>query len=265
MNIVLDHIVHFVKEHPKMAIKKWEERGYQAVMGGSHKNWGTFNSLLYVGDAYIEYLAIENKQIAAASDNPLIAQCVADLTNGEGLGQICFRTDNIIRLKEQLESKGCVTYPIFNGSRKRQDGSIINWKMLFIKNRNSLPYPFFIEWEQPDNSRMCELQKLGFLDEKLLKHTIQSIHIAVHNCEKTANDWAELFQFPISNLSTEKHRGLKIAKLQAGQVEIIFLEPLNKECDSYSILKRRGERHFEISFNPMLENHPFYFLGAYYQ
>lgn len=253
MNLALDHIVHFIQHHPNAAVEEWEKLGFHAVMGGSHENWGTFNSLLYVGESYIEYLAIENIAIAAKSDNPLISQFVKDLPNGEGIGQICFRTNNMLQLKEVLEAKGCKTYPIFNGSRKRQDGTMIKWKMLFIKDQSSLPYPFFIEWEQENSIRMKDLKALGYLDERLMEHSIHSIYVAVNDCEFAARDWANLFHFVLTDIHIDEQLALKKAILKGKSFEIHFCQPLHEESSISKILAKRGERPFKINFEPSLE------------
>lgn len=264
MKLALDHIVHFIQQHPKVAVEVWKKHGYHAVMGGRHEKWGTYNSLLYVGEAYIEYLAIENINIAAQSDNPLIIQFVNDFTSGEGLGQICFRTSNIHELKEQLEKKGCQTYPIFNGSRKRQDGSMIKWKMLFIKDSSSLPNPFFIEWQQEDSVRMKELKELGYLDDRLGKHSIHSIKVAVNDCEAAAKDWERLFHFTLNGIYIDEHSSMKKAILKAESFEIHFCQPLNEESFIHNILRKRGERPFEINFAPNLVPSSFCLFSGIY-
>lgn len=264
MNLALDHIVHFIKEHPNVAVEKWKMRGFHAVMGGSHEKWGTYNSLLYVGEAYIEYLTIENTEIAAKSANPLILQLVRDLTNGEGFGQICFRTNNMVDLKEQIENKGYQTYPIFNGSRKKQDGSIIRWKMLFIKDSSSLPYPFFIEWEQEDSARMKDLKDLGYLDESLTKHSIHFIQVAVNDCESAARDWANIFDCTLPDIHMDEHSSVKKAVLKGETFEIHFCQPHSEDSPIHNILCKRGERPFEIHFDPVLDTKSFTLFGSQY-
>ncbi|WP_102275423.1 VOC family protein [Cytobacillus massiliigabonensis] len=264
MKLALDHIVHFIQQHPNVAVEEWVRHGFHAVMGGSHEKWGTYNSLLYVGDAYIEYLAIENAEIAAKSNNPLISQLIKDLTIGEGIGQICFRTNNMLDLKVELENKGCETYPIFNGSRKRQDGSTIRWKMLFIKNSSSLPYPFFIEWEQEDSVRMKELKELAYLDDRLVMHSIFSIQVAVNDCQSAAKHWAKLFHFTLTDIYIDERSSLKKAILKAGSFEIHFCQPLNEDSPLHNILYKKGERPFEINFAPVLDVNSIFLFSAEY-
>lgn len=164
MTLQIDHIVHFIHRHPKEIVDILKEKGFKAIMGGQHEHWGTYNSLLYSKKSYIEFLSVENKEVANKSDNPLIQQLTNFIKYGEGLGQVCFRTNNILQLKEMLIDQGYSTSKIINGSRKREDGKMIRWKMLFITDECELPYPFFIEWEQTDMERLKDLSEQGLID-----------------------------------------------------------------------------------------------------
>ncbi|MEH7346857.1 VOC family protein [Bacillus sp. JJ1532] len=265
MELQLDHIVHFIKGDPKKAIEAWQKLGLQAVMGGSHEKWGTFNSLLYNSTSYIEFLAIENEEIAQNSDNPLITQLVSDLQREEGIGQICFRTTDILTVKKELEKKGCKTFPIFPGSRKRKDGSTIKWKMLFLNQESTLPLPFFIEWEQQDEDRFNELKNLGMMDQKLEKHRIQSISFACKNGEKSAKEWSGLFDFPITYTVNNSDSSTKKTTIDCGSTKIIFCEPLDEKGIIYNTLKLRGERPFSVQLVPEILTQPISLFGSHYQ
>ncbi|WP_026583059.1 VOC family protein [Bacillus sp. J33] len=254
MEIKLDHIVHFVNGHPSEAVIAWKSHGFNAVMGGSHEKWGTYNSLLYIGHSYLEFLSIEAAKIAFQSDNPLIRQLAQELQKGEGIGQICFRTDNILQLKKDLEDKGCETYPIFHGSRKRKDGSIIKWKMLFIKDNPDYKYPFFIDWEKEDEIRFQELKQLGLLDKRLENARIHSIYIASEDSEKTAKEWTKLFPFIIKGTSGTVEQAERRTAIFAGSAQIIFCQPLTESSLAAAVLKTRGEKPFKIQIAPSLEN-----------
>jgi hypothetical protein len=263
MELKLDHIVHFIKGHPAKAVNAWKNHGYHAAMGGSHEKWGTYNSLLYIGHAYLEFLSVEIKEIAGQTDNPLITQLTQDLQNGEGVGQICFRTNNIRELQRELENKGCVTHPIFKGSRKREDGSTISWSMLFIKNNPQHFYPFFIDWGMEDDIRFQELKRLGMLDDKLEDASVQAIFIAAEDSEKSAKEWTKLFPFKIRDTYKTSYQREKRTSIQAGSTEIFFCQPLNEESEASAVLKTRGEKPFAIQFAPSLEKEVNLFGSSY--
>ncbi|MBD7937737.1 VOC family protein [Cytobacillus sp. Sa5YUA1] len=190
----LDHIVHFINRSPQEIVDHLSVMNIKAVKGGRHEKWGTYNSLLYLNSSYIEFLAIENKATAVQSENPLIQQAVQDLATFEGLGQVCFRTENIEVLKQELNEKGYKTYPIFPGERMRSDGQLIRWKMLFLQAKRKVPFPFFIQWEQDDHTRYEEFKTLGMIDQQLIHTKVKDIVYHVESPEETAEEWCELFQ-----------------------------------------------------------------------
>ncbi|GLB60714.1 VOC family protein [Cytobacillus sp. NCCP-133] len=252
MELKLDHIIHFIKGHPAEAVTEWKKHGRDALMGGSHENWGTYNSLLYIGQSYLEFLSIEDHKVARQSDNPLIRQLIQDLQNGEGIGQICFRTNHITQLKEELECRGCDTYPLFHGSRKREDGSMIKWKMLFIKMNPYYKYPFFIDWGVQDEIRFAELKQLGMLDKKLENAAVHSIYIASEDSVRAAKEWTKLFPFIMKDTYTTADHNEKRSAILAGTAEIIFCQPLNGKSQSAAVLQTRGERPFKVHLAPSL-------------
>jgi hypothetical protein len=131
MKLKLDHIVHFIDRQPHEAVEKLKAEGIYASMGGRHPLWGTFNSVAYFQSSYIEFLAVEDASIAVSSDNPLIQQLTKGVKKGERIGQICFRTDHIQALQEKFTENG-LNSVIHEGRRTRNDGKLIQWKMLFL-------------------------------------------------------------------------------------------------------------------------------------
>lgn len=265
MELQLDHIVHYIKRNPREAVEKWQDHRFQAVMGGSHEKWGTHNSLLYTGTSYIEYLAVEKEEIAKSSNNPLIIQLIHDLNRGEGIGQICFRTNDIMNVKTMLEQKGYNTFPIFPGSRKRDDGSIIKWKMLFINEILPMPFPFFIEWEQPEEERFLDLKQRGMIDSKLENHHVEFIFIASKNGEQTARKWSRIFDFPLSDTVIDTTTSSKNTTISCGTTKLVFCEPTEEEGIVFNTLQQRGERPFMLQFKPLLFPQPLSLFDSLYQ
>ncbi|KAF0822916.1 VOC family protein [Cytobacillus firmus] len=264
MNIMLDHIVHFIKAEPAAAAAAWREHGYKAIPGGSHENWGTYNSLLYIGHSYLEFLSIEKNHIASRTDNPLIKQLTEEIRLGEGIGQICFRTNNIEELQGELTGKGFETLPIFDGSRKRADGSILSWKMLFLKENPDFKYPFFIDWGMEDDIRFEELRRLGLIDEKLAAKKIAAVYIASKDCEKSAAAWQEIIPASKADVYISSDGKEKRAAILIGSVNIIFCQPLYGDGRAMEVLRKRGEKPFAVQVAPGLEKELSLFEGLYF-
>ena len=264
MNVTLDHIVHFIKAEPDAAAAKWRDQGYKAISGGSHENWGPYNSLLYIGHSYLEFLSIEKNHIASMSDNPLIKQLTEEIRSGEGIGQLCFRTNNIEELQGELTAKGFETLPIFDGSRKRADGSILSWKMLFLKENYDYQYPFFIDWGKEDDKRFAELRQLGLIDEKLAAKKIEAVYIASKDCEKSAAAWQEIIPASRADIYISSDGKDKRAAILIGSVNIIFCQPLYENGMAMEVLRKRGEKPFAVQVAPGLNKELSLFEGLYF-
>ncbi|WML47914.1 VOC family protein [Neobacillus sp. PS3-34] len=247
----LDHIVNFVKSDPSEIIDYWRNFNLKGIRGGSHGDWGTYNSLIYFGLSYIEFLSVQCNKTAKRSDNPLIKHLVENLRKYEGLGQICFRTTDIHSLKKNIEMKGYTASEIYKGERIRSDGLTIRWKMLFVFSPTGLPYPFFIEWEQSDHDRREEFKKQGVWTDEQEKASINAIHYVVHDFLRTAEDWANLLNVQVNLPKTENLNQPGQAAIMVGRTEIIFCNA-NENATLKNIYKRKGERPFLISFNPPL-------------
>ncbi|MDF0726377.1 VOC family protein [Cytobacillus sp. S13-E01] len=194
MKLQFDHIVHLTK-NPEKAMLTFNQLGFNAIQGGNHPNWGTHNRLCYFeGLRYIEWIGMKDRKVAEVSDNVLIQQIVADSRHGEGFSQLAFRTNEIDKLALHFKEKGLLVIGPVAGSRKREDGSVLKWSMLFIheENTNDLRYPFFIEWGQPDDFRLKEMDALIQHKASSLQQ-FTSIHFMVKDQQTAVEKFRTLF------------------------------------------------------------------------
>ena len=257
----IDHIVHFLDRDSSCAAEAFSTEGIVVAAGGSHERWGTKNSLCYSADGtYIEWLSIKNPDIAAACDNPLIRQQRSDLKKGEGFGQICLRTDDIGQLAESLTVKG-FSCRIFDGQRKKTDGTLLKWKMLFIEEKygHQMPYPFFIEWGKSDGERLEELQDSGLLNS----FSIKRITYLVEDAEAAARKWAPILEgMEIKHYKDEKEE-LEGMQAKIGSISIFFAETTSpKKANS---LKEHGERPVAVAFTGLEKSDNRVVWGGCYQ
>lgn len=192
----LDHVVYFTEKTPIEVVEAQGKLGWHTVVGGSHKKWGTCNALMYVNNAYVEWLALENEEIATASDNPLIQLYLHDIKDNEGWGTICCSVDGIAHFNEQLIEKGYSTSGVLNAERLTTQGDLRKWKMLFIKQEptNALPYPFFIEWEMEEEERVADLRMNGTLSKENERLEVTDCLFYVADAQRTAAEWAKLLE-----------------------------------------------------------------------
>lgn len=187
----LDHIVHFVNKKPTEVAGDWQQQAIHAVVGGQHLNWGTYNALLYTKNSYVEWLAMEDEQVARRVVHPLVELMLHDLKENPGFGTICIRVNDLEVLRKDLEYKSIETTGVLYAERKTAAGTLRKWKMLFIKEEvsDSLPAPFFIEWEETDDERYELLQKEGTVNSSNLQLTIESCEFHVENPREVIEKW----------------------------------------------------------------------------
>ncbi|GEK33135.1 VOC family protein [Kurthia sibirica] len=194
----LDHVVYFTKKSPSTIAQEEIIEGIHPVVGGQHLKWGTHNALLYTKSSYIEWLSIEDASRAQETSHPLIKQLLFDLEDHEGFSSLCLRSDNLDKMNRYFIKMGYKTSGVLPSERMTTSGEVIRWKMLFInqKTDNSLPYPFFIEWQQAAEERFERLRSEGALTPENESLTIKRCIFHVHDVEKKLTQWSRLLSLP---------------------------------------------------------------------
>ncbi|SFB04424.1 Glyoxalase-like domain-containing protein [Lentibacillus halodurans] len=151
--LAIDHIVIAAKNPEKAANEFGKEYGLTITEGGQHANWGTYNYLAYFhNDCYIEWIGIFDETTAARSDNPLIHLLFRELAEGhEGPIQYALRTNRMDDYTNNLKTLNIPFTGPISGNRKRPDGSLLEWRMLFPKAEAEV-LPFLIEWGEEKNT-----------------------------------------------------------------------------------------------------------------
>ena len=222
-NLLFDHLVHFTYS-PSYAKESFSSLGFQTINGGEHPKWGTHNTLCYFnGLKYLEWIGINDLSIAKQSDNVLIQQFVNDESLGEGFVQLAFRTGNIESLTKQLQDKGFKPIGPFKGRRKREDGSILEWSMLFIEDSvdAEIRYPFFIQWGDSEDQREQQLKSL-FVHENNAT-SVEYIGIAATNKVDASTQYKKLFS--IDDSRQDKDDFGSYEELHFGGIALRFYEP----------------------------------------
>lgn len=144
--LAIDHIVIASRNPEQEAQAYVEKHGIIALEGGRHEEWGTYNYLAYFQNkSYIEWIGVFDEELARKSDNPLIRQTVNFLDEEKsGIINYALRTSKLDEYIAYFEANNIEYAGPFPGSRKKVDGSMLTWRMLFPKGEK--PFPFLIEW-----------------------------------------------------------------------------------------------------------------------
>lgn len=160
-----DHTVHYVNDLDE-AIRSFGTLGLRAFRGGSHTTWGTHNALSYFGLTYHEFLAVENRPLAEKMDrsNMVVWDAARLLPQHEVLHRVALRTKDIDAVHGLWAAQGLQVGPVLGGKRLNPQGRWVEWRMFTVGGDcQGLPFPFVIQWEQPDAERLEQLTASGIL------------------------------------------------------------------------------------------------------
>ncbi|HVV37700.1 MAG TPA: VOC family protein [Acidimicrobiales bacterium] len=132
----LDHVMVVVADLDEAAHRYDSDFGLVAVPGGRHPGFGTANSIIPLGDAFIELVVVEDAAVSPLAEF-LSGRLASD---GEGIVGVCLRAADFAAVAARLDS------PIVPMSRTRPDGTELHWELTGIDGALVHGLPFFISW-----------------------------------------------------------------------------------------------------------------------
>jgi hypothetical protein len=187
---LLDHIILGCNDLDKGIEFVHDGTGVLPAMGGVHAGRGTRNALLSLGERrYLEIIAPDPAQTEIAHFPQ-----IRSMTDPRLIGWAVHPPDITALAKQLQENKVEFTGPS-DGSRKRPDGHVLNWKTINLADDRHGLLPFFIEWSadsvhpSKDAPAKCALDYFEILgtDPQELAATLKRIGIdfPVQRSDKT--------------------------------------------------------------------------------
>lgn len=142
LELKFDHIIHYVHQ-----LNEADINFMKVINGGKHETLGTYNKLSYTDLSYIEFIDAFDRELVYLAVNSeserLSFAATLELTGyKEGFKRLCFRTDNIVQLKEHLNNLGVSTIGPTNMKRVTPEGKCIEWQLLYIDETKRFELPF---------------------------------------------------------------------------------------------------------------------------
>jgi hypothetical protein len=249
-----DHIVHYVHQ-PEQVFKALEPYGISAIQGGRHEQIGTYNALSYFDLSYIEWIGVYDHSLLPLGDRTSrygLIETLAEDGFQEGLSRIALRTHDIEGLAANLRSQGLEVIGPEEGSRRRPDGTLLKWKLLFAGEadvEDGLPLPFFIQWEGEESKRKQELQEAGVIvphERGLLK--LSEVGFTVIRLQETVEKWAKWFGVYAGEVVYDPILRGNRQTLDLQGTVLSFVEPV-EEGPAAEALKLRGQRPFLVGLS----------------
>jgi glyoxalase-like protein len=163
---LLDHILLGCNDLDRGIDLVEESTGVRPAIGGVHPGRGTRNALLSLGERrYLEIIAPDPAQSEIAHYPQLRA-----MTDPRLIGWAVHPLDIAAVARQLRENKVEFKGPD-EGSRKRPDGRILNWKTINLADDRHGLLPFFIEWSadsvhpSKDAPAHCHLEYFEILND----------------------------------------------------------------------------------------------------
>jgi hypothetical protein len=159
MLLGIDHIVLAAADPDAAAAELEGKLGLAASGGGRHEALGTFNRLIWLGDAYLELLGVFDPELARGSW--LGRPTLEVLERGGGLVTWAIAVDDVDEALRWGPPSGGLEGPV-DGERRRDDGRLVRWR-LARPEAPSPTQPFVIEhdrggaeWSDTDRAARAE-------------------------------------------------------------------------------------------------------------
>ena len=249
MAFQFDHLVHFT-DSPEDAGERLKNIGLHVTTGGRHEDGGTFNTLTYFDLSYIELIGVFDRKAAEAPAEPYSLRDTFQKNHfNNGFSKIALRSDNLERDQEYFESVGLEVYGPVPLSRKRPDGSVLSWKLLYIGDgEHHLGLPFFIEWETSDDERRADLISRGNIKTHDKENfAFDSVGMVVKDAAETLKRWSRFFNLEADDeIFKDEHLNAEGHRLNLDGGDIIFYRPAG-EGIAADILEENGETPFIVN------------------
>ena len=187
----IDHLVYGVPELSVGIVRMAELLGVAAAPGGRHEGRGSHNALLSLGaDTYLEIIAPDPTQPQPRGPRPfgldslaaprLITFAVHAAHAGEPRPATAAE-DRLERWRAQAAARGYVPAPVAAMSRRRTDGSLLNWHLC---QHRELPFggavPFLIDWGAADSPAASAPPGCRLLDLEVCSPDAAAVGAALH-------------------------------------------------------------------------------------
>lgn len=167
MILGIDHVVIACEDLAIAAAQLEEAVGLRASGGGRHEALGTVNRLVWLGDSYLELIAVTDP--ARASTSWIGAPTLRALERGGGLATYALATDDLGTEVARLRAAGSGIAGPLDGERRRSDDRLVRWSLAHPAVLGPNEPPFLIEhdasaaeWTPADRqARAAEVHPIG--------------------------------------------------------------------------------------------------------
>jgi catechol 2,3-dioxygenase-like lactoylglutathione lyase family enzyme len=238
-----DHAVIAVRDL-NAAIDDYRALGFDCRLGGRHKGRGTHNAVIRFGLDYLELIAVEDERLARSCGGNVLE--LVEYLDSVAAGPLGFAlaAPDLDALASHWPSDLPSPLGPIPMERVRPDGSWLTWRLLIPGGSAwRRPWPFFIEWETPDNERLDQ-------DGRFIHSNGASGVLGVSLVVRSGSASAPLFVRALGLTAegpsiADEERGALRTQLRLGDFRVDLLEP-NAPGPAMTALEGSGEGLFQI-------------------
>jgi hypothetical protein len=140
----IDHLVIAVDDPDEAAIELERRVGIRATGGGRHERFGTRNRIAWLaGGPYLELIGIDDPALVDVTPVGRSARAVL-AGGGPGLAAIALVDDELAATVVALRARDSTMGPVHGGSRRRDDGELVEWRAAFPEDELAADGPPFL-------------------------------------------------------------------------------------------------------------------------
>jgi hypothetical protein len=155
----IDHVVIAVPDLRLAADEFAQRTGLEVSPGGRHHALGTANRLVWLGDTYLEFVAVVDPHLATHSW--IGAPVMRRLEHGPGLAMFALASNDVRADVGRLAGHGSSLGKPTSGERMRPDGGMVRWTLSLPGMLAPDRPPFLIEHEMtgPEWRAMARMER----------------------------------------------------------------------------------------------------------
>lgn len=227
----VDHVVVLVPRLDE-AIESYRVQGFQVVVGGEHPG-GTHNALIGFADgAYLELLAFREPE------RPHAHRWYRFLASGPGIIDFCLASDDLAGEIERLRSRGLPYQGPGQGSRRRPDGRLVEWRSATPSDERTGALPFLIQDITPRELRVPG----GPQAQHVLGAVgLAAVTVAVSNLESAIAEYQALLDTRELERGEDVELQATTATFTLGPHRIVLAQPSGPDSPAARRIRLRGD------------------------
>lgn len=227
----VDHVVVLVPRLDE-AIESYRVQGFQVVAGGEHPG-GTHNALIGFADgAYLELLAFREPE------RPHAHRWYRFLASGPGIIDFCLASDDLAGEIERLRSRGLPYQGPGQGSRRRPDGRLVEWRSATPSDERTGALPFLIQDITPRELRVPG----GPQAQHVLGAVgLAAVTVAVSNLESAIAEYQALLDTRELERGEDVELQATTATFTLGPHRIVLAQPSGPDSPAARRIRLRGD------------------------